>query len=211
MSQTLVGSGLLFGGGLVKHWPFLCILVHLEKERMEAISLCVGLPTGLFFHQIIMKEKWSDPHSSLPPSPHFPFFPFSLPLPPSLPPSHHPHTMSCVPIVGASLSEPHTSVVYGTMCIDRPTDRPTPPSRLTCHLQHSSGLPPVMIIICLVYHNRYPHLCSLSPLTFPPSLPSSLTSPPHNVLCTHSWNAHLCCHCSLLPSVLEDRGQDRLV
>ena len=130
MSQTLVGSGLLFAGGLVKHWPFLCILVHLEKERMEAISLCVGLPTGLFFHQIIMKEKWSDPHSSLPPSPHFPFFPF---------PSH---------------------------------SLPFPPT---------------------------------------PSLPSSLTSPPHNVLCTHSWNAHLCCHCSLLPSVLEDRGQDRLV
>ena len=27
-------------------------------------------------------------------------------------------------IVRASLSEPHTSVVYGTTCIDRPTDRP---------------------------------------------------------------------------------------
>ena len=25
-------------------------------------------------------------------------------------------------IIGASLSEPHTSVVYGTTCIDRPTD-----------------------------------------------------------------------------------------
>lgn len=40
MGQTLVGSGLLFAGGLVKHWPFLCILVHLEKERVESISLC---------------------------------------------------------------------------------------------------------------------------------------------------------------------------
>ena len=28
-------------------------------------------------------------------------------------------------LIGASLSEPHTIVVYGTTCIDRPTDRPT--------------------------------------------------------------------------------------
>ena len=28
--------------------------------------------------------------------------------------------------IGASVSEPHTSVVYGTTCIDRPTDRPCP-------------------------------------------------------------------------------------
>ena len=28
-------------------------------------------------------------------------------------------------IIGASLSEPHTIVVYGSTCIDRPTDRPT--------------------------------------------------------------------------------------
>ena len=28
-------------------------------------------------------------------------------------------------LVGASLSEPHTSMVYGTTCIDRPTDSPT--------------------------------------------------------------------------------------
>ena len=27
-------------------------------------------------------------------------------------------------LIGASLSEPHTIVVYGTTCIDRPTDRP---------------------------------------------------------------------------------------
>ena len=70
----------------------------------ESISLCVGLPTSLFFHQIIIKEKWSDPHS-----PHFPFFPF---------PSH---------------------------------SSPTPS------------------------------------LSLSPSLPSSLTSLPHNVLCTHSF------------------------
>ena len=123
---------------------------------------------------------------SLPPLPFFPFSlplpPFFLPLPPSLPPSHHPHTMSCVPIVGVSLSEPHTSVVYRSTCIDRPTDQLTPPSRLTCRLQHSSGSPPVMIIICLVYHNRYAHLCSLSPLTFlPPSLPPS--HHPHTMSC----------------------------
>ena len=29
-------------------------------------------------------------------------------------------------LVGASLSEPHTIVVYGTTCIDRPTDRVRP-------------------------------------------------------------------------------------
>ena len=29
-------------------------------------------------------------------------------------------------IIGASLNKPHTSVVYGTMCIDRPTDRVRP-------------------------------------------------------------------------------------
>ena len=28
-------------------------------------------------------------------------------------------------MIGASLSEPHTIVVYGTTCIDRPTDQPT--------------------------------------------------------------------------------------
>ena len=61
-------------------------------------------------------------------------------------------------LIGASLSEPHTIVVYGTTCIDRPTDRPinrptdrpcpshsrdtdtlhvpTLPSRLATHVRH---------------------------------------------------------------------------
>ena len=43
--------------------------------------------------------------------------------------------------IGASLSEPHTSVVYGTTCIDRPTNRPCPSHSRDTDTLHMPTLP----------------------------------------------------------------------
>ena len=48
-------------------------------------------------------------------------------------------------IIGASLSEPHTIVVYGNTCIDRPTDRVCP--------SH-------VILICCTCSRCHAHVCS---------------------------------------------------
>ena len=44
-------------------------------------------------------------------------------------------------VIGASLSEPHTSVVYGTTCIDRPTNRPCPSHSRDTDTLHMPTLP----------------------------------------------------------------------
>ena len=93
MGQTLVGSGLLFAGGLVKHWPFLCILVHLEKERVESISLCwlthwSYLPPDHNQRTVVRSSLPSPSYLALPlPSPSLAFLPSLPPFLPSLPPS----------------------------------------------------------------------------------------------------------------------------
>ena len=52
----------------------------------------------------------------------------------------HVHTMIYT-VIGESLSEAYTIVVYGTTCIDRPTDRPCPSHSLDTDTLHVSMLP----------------------------------------------------------------------